>query len=138
MTSQPENRPVYERQISVKDQDIDDLNHVNNVVYLQWVQDTAGDHWHNLAPENYQKDFRWVVLRHEIEYYKAAVRGDQLRACTWVEGMEGVKSLRRVDIFKGDQLLASALTTWVMIKATNGRPARVSQELADIFLKMKS
>src|SRR5439155_1120943 len=80
-----EPQPVrYERVSVVEPGDIDDLGHVNNVVYLRWVQDVAAAHWEaTIAPEE-RVDVAWVVLRHEIDYQHPAVLGDQVVARTWV------------------------------------------------------
>lgn len=126
--------PFYELQILVKEEHIDTLKHVNNIMYIQWVQDTAGAHWKHTASEEEQQQYRWVVLRHEVDYLKPAFKGEQLTGHTWVEKMEGVKSFRHVEIRRGAEVLVKAVTTWVMINAENGRPTRVPKEMAKKFL----
>ena len=126
--------PEYKIHIKVAPDHIDDLNHVNNVVYLQWVQDAAKAHWNNWAPEEALREYIWVVRRHEIDYLAPALLGDELTATTWVDVFEGVKSIRWVEISKGNKVLVRAKTTWVMLHAKTGRPARVSKEMAHRFL----
>lgn len=113
---------------------IDELGHVNNVVYLQWVQDTAGAHWFHASSEKEQQLYRWVVLRHEIDYIKPSFENDELTGQTWVEKMEGVKSIRRVDILRDGQVLVSARTVWVMLSAETGKLTRIPSALASRFL----
>ena len=125
---------IFQHLISVKTSDIDQMGHVNNVVYLQWVQDTAASHWLSAAAPEDVDNYRWVVLRHEIDYLKPAFEGDKITGHTWVEKMEGVKSLRRVEIRKGDRVLARALTTWCLLDAQNGRPARVTERMCEPFI----
>ena len=63
---------VFEQQIRVQAEDLDDLHHVNNVVYLQWVQDIAKAHWAVLSNPEVNRKYAWVVLRHEINYHRPA------------------------------------------------------------------
>lgn len=68
----------FELEILVSAADIDELNHVNNVVYVQWVQDAAKAHWETKAPKEVLDKYIWMVLRHEIDYLSQALLGDQL------------------------------------------------------------
>jgi acyl-CoA thioester hydrolase len=121
----------YELNIKVEAVHLDGLKHVNNVVYLQWVQEVASKHWYSLAPEGL--DVHWVVRKHSIEYFKPALEGDVLRLRTWVQKMEGISSLRRVEIYRGPVLLVSCATEWIMLDAQSGRPKRISAELSKLF-----
>jgi len=106
--------------------DIDELGHVNNVVYLRWVQDVSAAHWAVLSTEELRKVFAWVVARHEIDYKASALPGDELHAETWVGETEGVRSVRYVNILnQTGKLLAAARTTWVLIDAGSGRPSKI-------------
>ena len=58
----------FELAITITPEDIDELGHVNNVVYLRWVQETAVAHWRAAATPAQQAEVVWVVVRHEIEY----------------------------------------------------------------------
>jgi acyl-CoA thioester hydrolase len=128
----PSDRFVYKLPIQVADEDIDDLNHVNNVVYLRWVQDVASAHWDSMAPDALRAKCRWVVLRHEIDYHSPAVAGDRLEAFTWIDQAEGPRQKRYVSIRRTDnsKVLASACTTWCLLDSTTGRPTRVSNEIS--------
>ncbi len=83
MRPQP-THPPYEIERSVEPADIDQLGHVNNVVYLRWVQDAAVAHWVAAASEAEQRSYLWVVTRHEIDYKRPAFAGDTIVARTWV------------------------------------------------------
>lgn len=122
--------------VIVGPQDIDELNHVNNVVYLRWVQDAAAAHWNALAPAELKDKYAWVVLRHEIDYKKPAVLGDTVMAETWVSSCEGVRSVRHVKMtnLKTGELLAGAKTTWCLLDATTKRPKRIENDITSIFL----
>lgn len=117
--------------IEVLSEHLDDLKHVNNVVYLQWVQDIAGKHWFSKAGKD--SGVLWVVRKHEIEYLKAALLGDQLRIETWVESMQGLTSLRKVAIYRGEELLCSCTSHWVMLDGKSLRPRRIPAEIAALF-----
>jgi len=128
----PTDRTVYKLTIDVLRQDIDELNHVNNVVYLRWVQDAAYAHWNSMAPDELKAQCNWVVLRHEIDYHAPAFPGDVIEACTWIDPAEGPKQKRHVFILrKTDQKpLASATTWWCLLDSLTNRPKKVSSEIS--------
>jgi len=115
--------------------DIDEQNHVNNTVYLRWVQDVATAHWKSLAGAESQAAIGWVVLRHEIDYKMPASLGDEILLRTWVGQASRLKFERFTEIRrKSDhQLLAQARTLWVPIDVHTGKPTRVSAELRSQF-----
>jgi acyl-CoA thioester hydrolase len=127
---------VFQLKIVVQPEDIDDLNHVNNVVYLRYVQDVASAHWNNIAPEGFREKYSWVVLRHEIDYKNAAILGDEIIAETWVSSCEGFRSERNVELHhaKTGKLLAKAKTTWCLLNAGTKKPRKIEKDITDIFL----
>src|SRR6187397_2118973 len=90
--------------------DIDEQGHVNNVAYLRWIQDVAVAHWVNVATDEMQAKYSWVVLRHEIDYKKQSFEGDEITATTWVGEWTGVTCERFTEIQRGDNLLVSGRT----------------------------
>ena len=132
MLSIPTDRFVFRLPIPVLPEDIDELNHVNNVVYLRWVQDVAFAHWDTLAPAALKSQCNWVVLRHEIDYHSPALPGDTIEVCTWIDKAEGVRQRRYVLITRqGDgKALASACTMWCLLDPVSARPKRVSDEIS--------
>ncbi len=90
---------VYTHTVQVEQSDLDDLNHVNNVRYLQWVQDIAKAHWLSKATDDMLKRYFWVVIRHVIEYKSAAVLHDFINIKTFVEDSSGVTSTRVVEMY---------------------------------------
>jgi len=117
--------------IAVEPSDIDGLGHVNNVVYVRWVQDVAVAHWRAAAPHAEQEKLRWVVLRHEIDYKQAARLGDRIVARTWVGTATRIKFERHTEIRRSSDgtLLAKARTVWRPIDAVTGKPTSVSAEV---------
>jgi acyl-CoA thioester hydrolase len=131
-------RPAPERfalPIKVQDVDIDQLGHVNNVVYLKWVQDAAVAHWRAAATREQQAALAWVVIRHEIDYASAARPGDDIVAETWVGVASRWTFERHTEIRRpaDGKLLARARTLWCPIDVGTGRPARVDADVRARF-----
>lgn len=118
---------------TVVKKEIDELNHVNNVVYLQWVQDIAKLHWKELAKNSDYKDTIWVVLRHEIDYLGEATLQDEIKLTTWVGDTSAVKSIRHVAIYKGEKLIAKAETTWCLLNKKTLRPTRITESIVKLL-----
>lgn len=121
----------FQLKIEFKTTDFDAMGHVNNVVYLQWVQDVAEAHWKHISGQGDDKINLWVALRHEIDYKKEIKPDEKIVAETWVASMDGVKSERITRIFNSDtgQTKAEARTFWCLIDAKTKRPKRISKEM---------
>jgi len=115
--------------------DIDEQNHVNNTVYLRWVQEVATAHWKSLASADAQKAIGWIVLRHEIDYKNAASLGDEIVLRTWVGEASRLKFERFTEVRRkiDNVLLAQARTLWVPVDLRTGKPTRVSAEVREKF-----
>jgi acyl-CoA thioester hydrolase len=127
--------PAFEMTVPVQPDDIDDQNHVNNAVYLRWVQDVAVAHWQAIASPDAQQAVGWVVLRHEIDYKTPATLRDEIALRTWVGKATRLTFERFTEIRRTDdgQLLSKARTLWCPINARTGRPMRVSEEVRAQF-----
>jgi acyl-CoA thioester hydrolase len=125
----------FELVVSVLPEDIDEQNHVNNTVYLRWVQEVATAHWRAVASAEAQENIRWVVLRHEIDYKVPACIGDEVVLRTWVGKATWLTFERLTEILRStDQhLLSKARTLWCPINAQTGRPVRVPHEIREQF-----
>ena len=126
---------VFMHTIAVISDDIDDMNHVNNVVYLRWVQDAAEAHWDAIASDELKKKYAWVVLRHEIDYKSPAKLGDPVKAETWVSSHEGIRSVRHVKLSHAETgiVFAEAVTTWCLLDAATKKPRRIDTDITSIF-----
>jgi acyl-CoA thioester hydrolase len=115
--------------------DIDEQNHVNNTVYLRWVQDVATAHWRAVASAQAQAAIGWVVLRHEIDYKTPATLDDEIVLRTWVGKATRLTFERFTEIRrKSDrQLVSQARTLWCPIDVKTGRPTRVSADVRTRF-----
>lgn len=132
----PSDSPAsYEVTVRVTPGDLDDQAHVNNVVYVRWVQDAATAHWVALTTPEVRAEVGWVLLRHEIDYKAAAVLGDEVRVRTTVGHLEGLTFERLTTVHRtGDgKLVASSRTLWAPINPATGRPRRVNDELRRLF-----
>ena len=126
---------VFEMTFPVLPGDIDEQNHVNNAVYLRWVQDVATAHWQAIASSVAHEAIGWVVVRHEIDYKTPATLGDEIVLRTWVGKASRLTFERFTEIRrKSDrQLLSTARTLWCPINTQTGRPIRVSAEVRAQF-----
>jgi acyl-CoA thioester hydrolase len=129
--------PPFELDIRIKAQDIDELGHVNNVVYLSWVQDVAIAHWAFLTTASLREKLVWVALRHEIDYKAEAVFGDTIIARTWTGTGRGLRFARHTEIIRASdqKQLAVAVTQWCPIDRESSRPTRLPTEIAAYFAK---
>ncbi|MFY7912165.1 MAG: acyl-CoA thioesterase [Emticicia sp.] len=123
---------VFYLPITVAPEDIDELNHVNNIVYLRYVQDAAIGHW-KTVPQEIASQIIWMARRHEIDYLKQAFLGDELVAKTWVDDFVGVKSIRHCEIMRGEEVLARSVTHWISLDAQTLRPKRITEEIVKQF-----
>ena len=125
----------FEMTVAVLPSDIDEQKHVNNTVYLRWVQEVATAHWRAIANPEAQQNIGWVVLRHEIDYKMPASLGDEVILRTWVGEASRLKFERFTEIRHrtDNQVLARARTIWVPIDTRTGKPTRVSAEVRAQF-----
>ena len=121
------------KEIKVSESDLDQLHHVNNTVYLKWVQDISEEHWRKQTSSEIQDQYLWMVLEHHIVYKKQARLGEVIKAVTYVSEMSGVRSNRQVDFYRYEELLVSCSSQWCMLDAETLRPKRVPDEVANLF-----
>jgi acyl-CoA thioester hydrolase len=126
---------IFQIRIQVEPADIDNMQHVNNVAYLRWVQDVAAAHWRYATTPAEQQQWLWVVIRHEIDYKHPAVLGDQIVAQTWVGSAHGLKFHRHTELCRSRDglLLAKALSVWCPIDAQTRRPSSPSEDIRRRF-----
>ena len=129
------NPDIYQQTVTVEKQHLDEMNHVNNVQYLQWVQEVAKAHWETRAKPEWLEMYAWVALSHHIEYKKPALLGEELLLQTHVHEFTGVRSHRfvRIKNAKTGDLISQAATWWCMINKENGKPTRVSRDMINYF-----
>ena len=128
---------IYKQRFPVDAADIDELGHVNNIVYLRYAQDIAIAHWRARATEEMVADFVWVVMRHEVDYRAQLQLGDEVEVRTWVDDApRGPAWARFVDIYKlgAEKPSAQIKSNWCMLDAQTRRIKRVPMDLVQRFL----
>ena len=130
------NRPVFQMELTAGPEHIDELGHVNNAVWVQWIQQVAVAHWDAVAEQDFKDAYFWVVARHEIDYLRSAVLGDEITARTWIEeAARGARSTRMMQFTGPDgKICVRAKTQWAIIDKALGRPIRVPPEVVAPFL----
>jgi acyl-CoA thioester hydrolase len=134
----PSEARVFELDLVVESDDIDMLGHASNIAFVRWIQDVALAHSASVALglEAYQRiGAVFVVVRHEIDYVRPALRGDLVQARTWISGVGAAKCDRSTQLVrKSDgQVLAKGLTTWGFVEMATGRPTRIPEEVRSAF-----
>lgn len=114
--------------------DIDELGHVNNAVWVRWVQDLATAHWALAATPSQANSFVWVVVRHEIDYMGNLKEGESVVGRTWVANAPvGAKFDRFAEFLKHERVIVRAKTTWAILARDSARPVRVPNDVVDRF-----
>jgi acyl-CoA thioester hydrolase len=134
-----ESTDSFEYPIRVAQEDIDQMGHVNNAVYLKYAQEAAAAHWYRVVSEDLTKQMVWVVRRHEIEYLRPAFNNEELVVKTWVGETTAATWERFTEIYRllDRQLLVQAKSIWVLLDAKTGRPRRIDDRLLLCFGKTK-
>ena len=120
--------------IGIKPADIDFMGHVNNSVYLNWVQDAVVSHWRRFAPDEEVAAKLWVALKHEITYRKPAFLDDQVIASVVLEKVEGARAFYETLIKRGEDVIAEVRSSWCCIDAKTLRPARIAKDVIARFI----
>lgn len=127
---------IYSEIFDVVPNDLDNLNHVNNIRYVEWIQDISKKHWAQVTSREVQESMIWVVRNHNITYHKSAVLGNTINISTHIKSNNGPISTRIVEIKNNntDELLVKAVTEWCLLDSKTFRPKRVPKEIQALFL----
>ena len=127
---------IYSKIITIPQTAIDENGHVNNVTYVQWMQDIAVEHYSSIGGVEAQgPDATWVVREHKNEYLTPAFAGEEIEIRTWVENIRRVRSLRKYEfVRKADgKTLVRGETDWVFVDVTTGSPRAVPDKVVKVF-----
>lgn len=124
---------TFEHSFTIRAGDIDEQGHVNNVRYVQWIQDVAVAHWRSWATADQLAGVTWVVLRHEIDYLRPAYEGEEITARTWVGKASAARSERFTEISRGDRVLVQAKSIWCALDSKTFRPRRIDDRIKEKF-----
>lgn len=128
--------PNYSKTITVPMDAIDENGHVNNVVYVQWMQDISVEHYASIGGIEAQGlDSTWVVRQHSIEYLLPAFAGEEIEIRTWVENIRKVRSLRKYEFLRKNdgKVLVKGETDWVFVDVKTGSPKAIPGEVEAVF-----
>jgi acyl-CoA thioester hydrolase len=128
---------IYRRSFTIPASAIDTNGHVNNVWYVQWMQDIAVEHYETIGGVNPMQllGATWVVREHKIEYLLPAFANEEIEIRTWVENVRRVRSLRKYEfVRKSDsKMLVRGETDWVFVDAKTGAPRAIPEEVSKVF-----
>ena len=128
--------PIHSKTVIIPRTAIDENGHVNNVAYVQWMQDIAVEHYAKIGGITAQgTDATWVVREHRVEYLLPAFEGDQIEIRTWIENIRRVRSLRKYEFIRTSdrKTLVKGETDWVFVDAKTGRPRAIPAKVAAVF-----
>jgi acyl-CoA thioester hydrolase len=135
--NKPDSKSIYHYDITIPESAVDLNGHVNNVVYVQWMQDVAVLHLDSVGGTEamHTSGGTWVVHSHKVEYLRPAFAGEEVVASTWVVNFRRVRSVRRYKFYRkrDNKLLARGETEWVFVDAENGRPRLIPDEIVRLF-----
>ncbi|HEX8400413.1 MAG TPA: thioesterase family protein [Allosphingosinicella sp.] len=124
---------AHTHRIGIDPADIDFMGHVNNAVYLKWVQAAVVSHWEKIAPAEAVAKHLWVALKHEITYRKPAFLDDDVIAQVVLEKVQGTRAFYETLIKRGEEVLAEVKSSWCCLDAATLRPSRIAQDIAAHF-----
>ena len=134
---------IFDLKITVKPEHIDVLNHVNNVVYVNWMQDVATAHIENLGlglKEYIELKHAMVAVEHHVQYRKAAFEGEEIILRTWLNDINALYSFRQYVFYrpKDKTILFTANTQWACVEIVTGRPKRMSPTFTQAYQPLAS
>ena len=128
---------TYSKTITIPETAIDENGHVNNVAYVQWMQDIAVEHYESIGGTNPMQlaGATWVVREHRIEYLLPAFAGEEIEIRTWVENIRRVRSLRKYEFVRRSdgKAVVRGETDWVFVDAKTGMPRAIPEEVSKVF-----
>jgi acyl-CoA thioester hydrolase len=128
--------PIYSKKIHIPETAIGENDHVNNVVYVQWMQDIAVEHYAAIGGIEAQgAQSTWVIREHRVEYFLPAFAGEQIEIRTWVENVRRVRALREYEFVRtsDSKMLVKGETDWVFVDVKTGSPRAIPQQVMDTF-----
>lgn len=125
---------MYRFPVAINADDIDHMGHVNNSVYLKWVQDAVVDYWQKVAPPDAVAKHLWVALKHEITYRRPTFLQDTVVAEVIAEKMDGARAFFRTVVRRGEDVLTEISSCWCCLDAATRRPARLARDIVARFV----
>jgi acyl-CoA thioester hydrolase len=126
--------PIHVHALAIAPGDVDFMGHVNNSVYLKWVQEAVVAYWERVAPAEAVARHLWVALKHEITYRRPAFLDDTIVASVVAEGVQGARAFFSTMITRGEEVLAEVKSSWCCLDAATLRPARLARDVVRRFV----
>ena len=125
---------MFRHAIAIDARDIDHMGHVNNSVYLKWVQDAVVEYWERAAPAEAVARHLWVALKHEITYRRPTFLDDVVVADVLAEKVEGARAFFTTVVRRGEDVLAEVKSCWCCLDVSTKRPVRLARDVAERFV----
>jgi acyl-CoA thioester hydrolase len=125
---------MFRHPVAIEPADIDHMGHVNNAVYLKWVQEAVIDYWRSVAPPDAVAGHLWVALKHEITYRKPTFLQDNVVAEVIAEKVEGARAMFTTIVRRGEEVLSEIKSSWCCLDAVTQRPARLARDVVSRFV----
>ena len=129
---------MFRHSVAIDPGDIDHMGHVNNSVYLRWVQDAVVDYWQSVAPREAVARHLWVALKHEITYRRPTFLDDVVVAEVIAERVQGARAMFSTVVRRGEEVLAEIKSSWCCLDASTKRPARLAGDVVERFLPKRA
>jgi len=129
--------PVYRYTFTVPAETLDQNGHVNNVHFVQWMQEVAVRHYESMGgiPPTQEIGATWVVRSHQVVYFSPAFAGDEIEVRTWVANLRRVRSLRKYEFVRVSDgvTLVRGETDWVFVDVESGAPIAIPKSVSSVF-----
>ena len=125
---------MFRHRVVIEPADIDHMGHVNNSVYLKWVQEAVVDYWKSVAPPSAVGKHLWVALKHEITYLRPTFLKDNVVAEVIAERVEGARAFFHTVLRRGDEVLSEIESCWCCLDSSTRRPARLARDIVRRFV----
>ena len=129
---------MFRHSIAISPADIDHMGHVNNSVYLTWVQDAVVDYWQSVAPADAVASHLWVALKHEISYFKPTFLTDNVVAEVIAEKVEGARAYFTTVVKRGQDVLSEVRSCWCCLDSASLRPVRLARDVISRFVPLEA
>lgn len=134
-TSMPKSgTPTFEHRVAIIPSDIDDMGHVNNAVYLRWVQEVVVRFWQHISSVDTQEGLLWVALKHEIVYLKPLFFNDEVDIAVTATGTRGSRASFLTIFKRGEDIVAEVRSSWCCVDAATRRPKRIAYDIVRRFM----
>lgn len=125
--------PKFEHEIAILPRDIDDMGHVNNAVYLRWVQEAIIGYWQHISSIDAQQELLWVAVKHEIFYRTPLFLNDEVDALVTATGARGSRASFSTYFRRGEATAVEVLSSWCCVDPVTRRPKRIAHDIARRF-----